>query len=122
MIVMDPTLPDSTSSADRLNSVGRARPAKVHAVAHSKSAMTAHRNWIGQRLDRALKLADLSVDDAAAVLECHPSQLSKWIRNAEPPQTDRVLMSPLRGVFLEAMAERTPGCKVVTHITFERIA
>lgn len=105
-----------------MNSVGRARPAKVHTVAHSKSAIAAHRNWIGQRIARALQLAELSVDDAADVLDCHPSQLSKWIRNAEPPQTDRVLMSPLRKFFLEAMAERTPGCKVVTQITFERIA
>jgi hypothetical protein len=119
---MPSTLHDSTVAADRLNSVGRARPAKVHAVAHSESAITEHRNWIGRCLARALKLADLSVDDAAEVLGCHPSQLSKWIRNAEPPQTDRVLMSPMRPFMLQAMAERTPGCAVQTVITVTRIA
>lgn len=76
----------------------------------------------GRWIDRARVLSRRTADQFADAVGCHPSQLSKWISAAEPPQIDRVLLSPMRPYLLQAIAEETPGCEVQTVITVTRIA
>lgn len=96
--------------------------AKVHTSSLRKTAIEQFRAEAGRCIERARCLSGLTLEQFAAEVGRDASQVGKWIRNVEPPQVDAVLMSPLRGFLLQAMAERTPGCKVVTYVTFERIA
>ena len=112
----------SLGHASLLNREIPTRMAKVHTVAHQKVAIEAYRAEVGACIERARCLSGLTADQFAKEIGCDPSQLSKWIRNAEPPQTDRVLMSPMRPFMLQAIAECTPGCAVQTVITVTRIA
>lgn len=108
--------------ANLLNREIPKRQAKVHTVAHQKVAIDAYRAEVGACIERARCLSGLTADQFAKEIGCDPSQLSKWIRNVEPPQIDRVLMSPMRPFMVVAMAERTPSCAVSTVITVTRIA
>lgn len=119
---MGDTLPEDARRASLLNREIPLRQAKVHEVAHKKVALEEYRAEIGRAIERARCLSELTADEFAREIGCHPTQLSKWIRNVEPPQIDRVLMSPMRGFMLVALATRTPGCDVETVITVRRIA
>lgn len=119
---MSTTFPQPDRGERLHNLALRPRAAKVHTSSHKKVANTEYRTWLGRCLERAVALSELTNDQFASEVGCHSTQLSKWIRNAEPPQTDRVLASTMRGFLLQAMAASTPGCRVVTQITFERIA
>lgn len=77
---------------------------------------------MGACLERAQRLSGLTLDQFAREIGRDASQVGKWIKNIEPPQIDAVLMSPLRGVMLQALAERTPGFEVVTEIRVRRTA
>jgi DNA-binding transcriptional regulator YiaG len=98
------------------------RQAKVHTVAHKKLALEEYRAEVGRCIERARCLSELTAEQFADEVGCHPSTLSKWIHNIEPPQTDRVLMSPMRPFMLQALAERTQGCEVASVITLRRRA
>jgi hypothetical protein len=117
---MSAILPDNTRRQNLLNREIPMRQAKVHEAAHKKLAIEAYRAEVGQCIERARGLSGLTADQFAREIGCHPTQLSKWIHNIEPPQIDRVLMSPMRGYMLEALTRSTPGYKV--RITIERIA
>lgn len=139
MNLMTPTLPNSPIGTGHTNLDVRLRMAKVHGAAHEegtsrsvrakvhsvarkKIAISEYRAAVGLCIERARCLSGLTADQFAAELDCHPTQLSKWIRNVEPPQIDRVLMSPMRGFMLQALAERTPGCEVESVIRMRRSA
>lgn len=96
--------------------------AKVHTSSHRKTEISTYRAELGKCIERARNLADLNLDQFAREIGRDSSQVGKWIRNAEPPQLDVVLMSSMRGFMLQALAERTPGCEVTSVITFSRRA
>lgn len=96
--------------------------AKVHTVSHRKAEIEAYRRSTGACIERARNLSGLTLDQFAEAVQRDPSQVGKWIRNAEPPQLDPILMSPMRNVMLQALAEHTPGVEVVTEIRVRRTA
>lgn len=121
MIVMAAILPDSPAVSHRTNLDVPFKQAKVHDVARKKVADT-DLLQLARWIDRARILARMTGDQFAAEIGCHPSRLSKWNTLAEPPQIDRVLLSPVRRFLLAAIAEDTPGCEVETTITVARTA
>lgn len=100
--------------------------AKVHTSAHRKTesaaAVAVYRADTGAAIERARALSGLNLDQFAAEVGRDASQVGKWIRNVEPPQVDPILMSPMRGFLLQALAERTPGCEVESVIRMRRRA
>lgn len=91
--------------------------AKVHTPAHRKTEIDAYRAATGEAIERARCLSGLDLNQFADAIGRDASQVGKWIRNAEPPQLDPILMSPMRRFMLQALAERTPECGVQTIIT-----
>lgn len=118
--VMPSTLAASAVQPHLTNLDVPRRPAKVHTVSHKKSAMDAQRRQLATWITVALEISRLTRDQFSDAIGCHPTQLSKWIGNQEPPQIDRVLCSPMRGFLLQAIAEETPGFSV--RVVIERTA
>jgi hypothetical protein len=120
--LMAPIVNGSAARDRLLNSVIRPRPAKVHTPAHRKAEISQFRSEVGACIERARCLSGLTLEQFASEIQRDPSQVGKWIRNTEPPQLDAILMSSQRGVMLQALAERTPGCEVESVITMRRRA
>lgn len=117
---MDPILNGSSARARLLNTEIEKRMAKVHTLTLQKAEIAAFRTDVGACIEQVRCLSRLTLEQFAGALDRDASQVSKWIRNEEPPQLETMLMSPFRGLMLEALTERTPGYQVRT--TIERIA
>ena len=96
--------------------------AKVHESSHRKTEIAQFRSEVGACIERARCLAGLTLEQFADAIQRDPSQVGKWIKNSEPPQLDAILMSSLRSVMVQALAERTSGVHVTTTITIARTA
>jgi transcriptional regulator with XRE-family HTH domain len=80
---------------------------------------------VGQAVERAFKLANLSQKEVAAKLGHNDSaQVNRWIAGTERPQFDALFaIESLRAPIVIALAEMAgEGVEVTTHISVRRTA
>lgn len=87
-------------------------------------ALADWRRVIGERIERALILANLSKQEASFLMGyADQSTLSRWIAGVERAQMDRLFAIPqLRVPLVVAFAELAEGVQVSTTITIRQVA
>jgi hypothetical protein len=117
--------PNSSAVAERLHRVnGEKRPRMAKAVLpKGENGFRAEWRVLGECLDEARHVLRWTVDRLSKELERDEKQVARWMRGEERTQVDRVYTVPsLWGVFVIALARRSPDCVVETVVRLRRQA
>lgn len=76
---------------------------------------------VGAALRRAVGIVGLSDKEAAALLNCSPSQFSRWCLGKETVPLHRVYGTKLHGPFAIEQARDAAGCVIDTTVTYRAV-